>query len=353
MPPGNYSGITWLGDNHYAVVTDKAESDGFYLFDFDVDHETGHITGFTNHGFMTDSLNLRSRKDCEGICYVPHTQTLWISSEDDQEILEYQLDGTRTGRALTIPTDLTLPFIWGNYGFEALTYCETTRELWTCTESQTRTEGKTAAPSRPDIENLIWLQSFSEDDLQPARRFRYRMERPSITTTTFSAYAFGIPELLALPDGRLLVMEREVYIGRGMDVFLSVVENRLYLVDPNAPDADTSATFESTPLPKQLLHHGTTTIQDFANYEGLCLGPTLDDGSRLLLMVSDSQDRYKEVIADWVQALSLRIEPTQLLPAITAPDTLRAPSTSAKTILPASGQLLVAGRYDHMGRCLR
>ena len=30
IPPGNYSGITYLGHNDYAVVSDKSEEDGFF-----------------------------------------------------------------------------------------------------------------------------------------------------------------------------------------------------------------------------------------------------------------------------------------------------------------------------------
>ena len=30
IPPGNYSGITWLGGNKYAVVSDKSTTDGFF-----------------------------------------------------------------------------------------------------------------------------------------------------------------------------------------------------------------------------------------------------------------------------------------------------------------------------------
>ena len=32
VPKGNYSGITWLENNSYAIVSDKAEYSGFYLF---------------------------------------------------------------------------------------------------------------------------------------------------------------------------------------------------------------------------------------------------------------------------------------------------------------------------------
>ena len=32
IPAGNYSGITWLGDDRYAVVSDKSADDGFFVF---------------------------------------------------------------------------------------------------------------------------------------------------------------------------------------------------------------------------------------------------------------------------------------------------------------------------------
>ena len=32
IPPGNYSGITYLGHNDYAVVSDKSEEDGTQAF---------------------------------------------------------------------------------------------------------------------------------------------------------------------------------------------------------------------------------------------------------------------------------------------------------------------------------
>ena len=32
IPAGNYSGITYLGNEQYAVVSDKSDTDGFFLF---------------------------------------------------------------------------------------------------------------------------------------------------------------------------------------------------------------------------------------------------------------------------------------------------------------------------------
>lgn len=41
IPAGNYSGIAWLGGTRYAVVSDKSEHDGYYVFDIQLDTITG------------------------------------------------------------------------------------------------------------------------------------------------------------------------------------------------------------------------------------------------------------------------------------------------------------------------
>ena len=63
-------------------------------------------------------------------------------------------------------------------------------------------------------------------------------------------------------------------------------------------------------LDKELVAEFDTKLnlicQNLANYEGMCLGPTLSDGSRLLIMVSDSQNRYKGILRDWFMTVVLR-----------------------------------------------
>ena len=41
---GNYSGITWLGGNEYAVVCDKSKSDGFFDFHINTNTNTEQIS---------------------------------------------------------------------------------------------------------------------------------------------------------------------------------------------------------------------------------------------------------------------------------------------------------------------
>ena len=93
LPAGNYSGITALGNNRYAVVSDKSAKDGFFILHIEIDSIKGRITSLENEGFRSCGL---PNRDIEGICYRPSTNTVFISGERDNEVYEYTLDGKRT-----------------------------------------------------------------------------------------------------------------------------------------------------------------------------------------------------------------------------------------------------------------
>lgn len=63
-------------------------------------------------------------------------------------------------------------------------------------------------------------------------------------------------------------------------------------------------------IKKQLLTEWRTGLslvsRSFANYEGMCLGPKLEDGSLVLILLSDSQDQYAGVLKDWFKTIVLK-----------------------------------------------
>ena len=38
IPPGNYSGITNIGNDDYAVVSDKGNNEGYYIFHIEINN---------------------------------------------------------------------------------------------------------------------------------------------------------------------------------------------------------------------------------------------------------------------------------------------------------------------------
>lgn len=299
---GNYSGITYLGNNRYAIVSDKEPADGFFVFDIKLFPQTGQVLRVSMEGFYgnpspkigMDSMSIR---DCEGIAYFPKNNSIFISGEGDQEILEYGMNGVPTGRSLAIPSIFALKNIMPNLGFESLGYSATTHRFWTTTESTLPADGYVAGPAHPGVQNLLRIQSF-DDNLQPAEQYAYRMDRGR-DVDFGKYYVLGVPEITPLPNGKLLIMEREANVTRGY--MGSEVTNRLFLVDAKqswliGSDTKLSTLDNNKFMVKKLLLSFTTSVnpfrQTYANYEGMCLGPDLPDGRHTLLMICDSQASF-------------------------------------------------------------
>ena len=296
IPAGNYSGITHIEGDRYALVSDKQEADGWtevsirFLPSGDID-EMKFIAQHYDAGTMGKA------RDSEGIAYVPR-QGFFVCAENDQNILELSLNGTPTGRRLAVPTSFSTSNIFGNYGFEALTYDAEQGIFWTTTEQGLRSDVATITTYATPSPTLLRIQAFGSD-LQPLRQFAYKTEAP-VTKHSPKYYAFGVPELLAVDDGTLIVMERELSIPKRYNRALCSI--RLFSVKPSTDKAITDSTLSlremeaNNFIPKKPLYAFRTGIRlmgrkNFANYEGMCLGPRLADGRQTLLLVADSQSR--------------------------------------------------------------
>lgn len=263
LPAGNYSGITALGNNRYAVVSDKSETEGFFILHIETDSVKGCITSLENEGFQSSGL---PNRDIEGICYRPTTNTVFISGEKDNEVYEYTLDGKRTGQRLEMPDIFKKS--GHNYGLESLTY-DRKRHLF-YTTSERVLEG----------DSLLRIQSFS-DNLKPGFCYYYKPDEP-ISKKHF----YGVSELCALEDGRLLVLERQIHVPK-LKLGASTII-RIYETTP------TDKPILEKRLVKEFRTRLSLTSRKFANYEGLCE----IQGNRLLL-IADSQNRFKGFLRDW------------------------------------------------------
>ena len=290
---GEYSGITYISGNQYAVVHDKLNGGGLTLFDIPLypDGSVGRISKSVPAGTSGSTI---SSRDNEGVAYV--NGKLFISAEADQSIREYTLQGKETGRALDVPSDLKSDKIQGNAGFEALTYNAKTERFWTVTEKPLLADEETFL-------GLLRLQSFGKN-LKPAGRALYLMDNPNKSEDEVRlayAYVHGVPALAALDDGRLIVLEREVYVPNG-NVLIKALGARtwtkLYLVDP--------VNDKSGILRKSLLTSFITSSLNLANFEGMCLGPTLEDGSQVLILIADSQNGSGGLTKEYIKVLLIR-----------------------------------------------
>ena len=324
---GNYSGIAHLHDDIYAVVSDKSDSALYFNFRIQVNPKTGELEQVENLGFTerTDgTLNdgkpwLGQEKDFDHEAVVKVSDsTLVITSEGYCHLKEYPV----------LPTSADAPKIsyqqnlwesrwpssdfYPNYNFESLAFDSVRQYLWTIPESTLRKDGQPATPQN-GLTNQLRLMRFDwGKNSRYMATYAYQMDQPS-THKKADIYVMGVSELCALPDGQLLVLEREAFIPKiKIGAFCKC---KLYLINPlNSEEFSMKEKFSSdTPfLKKRLLTEWKTSLslskRSFANYEGMCLGPKLEDGSQVVILLSDSQDQYAGVLKDWFKTIVIRKE---------------------------------------------
>ena len=342
---GNYSGIAHLHDDIYAVVSDKSDSALYFNFRILVNPKTGELEQVENLGFtertdgtLNDGKPWQGRVkgfDHEAIVKVSDS-TLVIASEGYCRLKEYPIlpisaDTAKVGYQQNLwesrwPTSDFYP----NYNFESLAFDSVHQYLWTIPESTLRKDGQPATPqngltNQLRLMRLDWgkmkedsnKEEYSEQvNSKKAPRYMttyaYQMDQPS-THKKADIYVMGVSELCALPDGQLLVLEREAFIPKiKIGAFCKC---KLYLINPlNSEEFSMKEKFSSdTPfLKKRLLTEWKTGLslskRSFANYEGMCLGPKLEDGSQVVILLSDSQDQYAGVLKDWFKTIVIRKE---------------------------------------------
>lgn len=342
---GNYSGIAHLHDDIYAVVSDKSDSALYFNFRIQVNPKTGELEQVENLGFtertdgtLNDGKFWQGQEkgfDHEAIVKASDS-TLVITSEGYCRLKEYPV----------LPTSANAPKIsyqqnlwesrwpssdfYPNYNFESLAFDSVRQYLWTIPESTLRKDGQPATPqnglaNQLRLMRLNWgkikenrnKEEYSEEvSSKKASRYMtayaYQMDQPS-THKKADIYVMGVSELCALPDGQLLVLEREAFIPKiKIGAFCKC---KLYLINPlNSEEFSMKENFSSdTPfLKKRLLAEWKTGLslskRSFANYEGMCLGPKLEDGSQVVILLSDSQDQYAGVLKDWFKTIVIRKE---------------------------------------------
>lgn len=342
---GNYSGIAHLHDDIYAVVSDKSDSALYFNFRIQVNPKTGELEQVENLGFtertdgtLNDGKPWQGQEkgfDHEAIVKVSDS-TLVIASEGYCRLKEYPILPISAYAAKVDYQQNLWESRWpsadfySNYNFESLAFDSVRQYLWTIPESTLRKDGQPATPQN-GLANQLRLMRFdwgkmkvnrnkeayseqvsSKKDSRCMTTYAYQMDQPS-THKKADVYVMGVSELCALPDGQLLVLEREAFIPKiKIGAFCKC---KLYQINPlNSEEFSMKEKFSSdTPfLKKRLLAEWKTGLslskRSFANYEGMCLGPKLEDGSQVVILLSDSQDQYAGVLKDWFKTIVIRKE---------------------------------------------
>jgi hypothetical protein len=236
------SGVTYLGGNDYLAVSDSVGGSNAYPLTIDLNGD-GTIVSAS----LTGALDLAAGADNEGIAFSSSRGTVFVSDEGDHpdggHIREFSMTTGEVLNTLSIPPVLLNDR--SSLGFEALTLGA--GEIWTVNEGTL--EHETAS-------GMLRLQRFSEATLAAGPQFAYHVDLGA-----------GAPDLVALPDGNLLVLERRM---PGV-----TFRNRVFLVDftgaTDVREIDDLDDGGFTPVTKTLLWEQDMGSTSTHNFEGLAL----------------------------------------------------------------------------------
>lgn len=304
------SGITWAGGNTYYVVEDTVTN--LIPVTINVNRATGAVAK-SDIVFGTP-VKMAGAHDVEGCAWDPGSKTVWASQETSALIREYD---PQTGTRLR---DAPVPAIQkqynGNLSLESLTISGDGLTMWTCNEEALKVDGDLASTSSGTVVRLTrFTRASVRDGWTADGQWAYPVEPMGGSSARGEHGRSGVADLCALPDGSLLAMERRCFNENG---FFPDFQIRIYQVDfSNATDVSSLSSLKDATYvavtknqlwtSKASSSTDTHWTQDMPNYEGMCLGPRLDDGSTSLLLLCDGGSyAYVGVMALKLSGLDVR-----------------------------------------------
>ncbi len=267
------SGIAYAGDSVFYAVGDNG-SDQIWRVDASLNARTGRIRSARVTGGITAP---QLGRDSEGIALAPGGRRAWVADEIDSSINEFSLTTGEKVGTVSVPSIYRPANVQNNMGLESLTYGA--GKLWTANEEALKPDGPLSTTTTG---SWVRIQEFDGPDLTAGKQFGYLTDPITRLSPFVSEERSGLVDLLALPNGQILALERE--LGGWAPRFRS----RLYLLDfTDATDVSALASLSAggfTPVSKTLLWQ---RFYRFANFEGITLGPQLDPTSYNLVLISD------------------------------------------------------------------
>lgn len=294
------SGLGWQAGPVYFAVSDELNQRKVSELEISVSPTHGRISAAS----VVRTITLTAGYDLEGITWCRPRGTWFISDEGPTplggSIREHSLPGGQEVRALPIPP--TMLNTRQNFGFEACSWGA--GALWTANEEALAGE---SSVSTATTGSLVRLQKFDHAG-RPAGQWAYLTDSFGFDNPQTTLERSGISDLLALPDGSLLVLERTLGVG-----LIPSFRNRLYLIDfTGATNTSALADLDGvpcTPVTKTLLWEKNMGSVATRNFEGITLGPALPgvgSNSHSVLLIADNgggtQQHLYALIANGVAA---------------------------------------------------
>jgi hypothetical protein len=313
MPPAGVSvaemsGVTYVGTVegglHRFIAAEETKGE-VVRFDVAID-ATGAITSVSN----VAAIDIVPTADFEGIAYTNATRnTVFMSEESNPGIREISLTSGNIVQTATIPP-VFVTAKRGNLLLESLTRSPDAATMWTANEQALTVDGPTSTASNGTTVRLLQF-NVNGNTATAGPQYAYNVE-PVHGASTLGSPQSGLSDLVCMPDGTLLALERSVAVTA--PVYL----NRIYEINyAGATDVSAGALANGligqtyTPVAKHLAWLGAADAAAGQNLEGLTLGPRLANGSYVLIgVVDDDPTDLDTLSANTVVAFTATANPS-------------------------------------------
>lgn len=279
------SGMTYAGGNTYYAV--GGETAKVFTLTINVDPDSGAIR---EAGILPKALQLNDEagqpvtdSDPEGVALAD--THIYVADEAGPRVSRHDLaTGNRAGTtSLEHPQLAVFKHAIANMSWESLTRQADGSALWTANEEALGVDGELATEQRGTVVRLQKLDA----DLNPVGQWAYLTDPIQGVSGSYYDRA-GVVDLVALDDGRLLVLERSVGKGFRVQIFLVDFAGATDVSAP--PCAGGLREQPYKPVAKTRLWARDFTSREEVNsyFVGATLGPALNDGSRSLILIADN-----------------------------------------------------------------
>lgn len=288
----NLGGIAWVSNDTYIAVTDWNST----VWELTLPHnpKSGRILSCELKRLCSPETTV----DIEALARDPFDGSIWLADERAATIRRYSpVSGKVLAGMVDVPA--SLKEFRRDSGFESLSISKDGLSMWTCTEEALKPDGPRATRKDGTDIRLTWFRRASAESAWKMNgQWVYHTDPvaggPWYSKKKKDLSRSGISELCVLEDGTVLVLEREFSV-----VLFPRLRCRIYETDMSSAKNVISwknlvGLKAADRVKKKLLYENT----GFSMYEGMCLGPRLQDGSRMLVLVSDADKKsFRSVLS--------------------------------------------------------
>jgi hypothetical protein len=218
---------------------------------------------------------------------------IWIANESGPQLeAYYPLSGTQNGPPITSAHAGMGIYssVRPNKAWESLTvYHTNTSVILFANEDALTVDGPEANFTNGAMVRVqAAFADASNSTAQAVGQFAYPIDAINGDNPFVTGETSGLVELLALPNGRVLAMERAVG-ATGYRIRIYEINGYFGTDISGLPGLDgLTPSVDYTPLGKTLLWENTFSVLTNSNFEGIALGPELIDGERALILIADN-----------------------------------------------------------------